>query len=149
MGVKKLGVDNLPGFPFGMDTVSFPKDTTGNPLVRFDWKKGPDHSVNSTGLDRIYEHVKNNGPGLWPAAASALSNIHIGDLRAKVIQRYTYMSTQWKKKQKLEKEAEKRAEEAAELAAADGIVAESEAIESAMTTSGKNARVGAVSVKAT
>jgi hypothetical protein len=151
MGVKKLGVDNLPGFPFGIDTASesFPKDTTGNPLVRFDWKKGPDHLVNSTGLDRVYEHVKNNGPGLWPAAASALSNIHIGDLRVKVVQHYTYMSTQWKKKRKLEKEAEKRAEDAAELAAADGIVAESEAIESAMTTSGKSAHVGAVSVKAT
>ena len=147
--MKKLGVNNLPGFPFGMDTISFPKDTTGNPLVRFDWKQGPDHSVNSSGLDRIYEHVKNNGPGLWPAAASSLSKIHIGDLRAKVVQRYMYMSTQWKKKQKFEKEVEKRAEEAAELAAADGIVAESEAIESAMTTSGKNARVGAVSVEAT
>jgi len=95
MGVKKPGVDNLPCFPFGIDTASesFPKDTTRNPLMRFDWKKGPDHMVNSTGLDCIYKHVKNNGPGLWPAAASALSNIHIRDLRAKVIQHYTYMST--------------------------------------------------------
>jgi hypothetical protein len=59
------------------------------------------------------------------------------------------MLTQWKKKQMLEKEAEKRAEEAVELAAADGIVVESEAIESAMMTSGKNAHVGAGSVKAT
>jgi hypothetical protein len=103
MGVKKLGVDNLPGFLFGVDTAAFPKDMTGNPLVRFNWKQGPDHLVNSTGLDGIYEHVKNNGPSLWPAAASALSNIHTRDLREKVVQRYTYMLTQWKKKQKLEK----------------------------------------------
>ena len=95
------------------------------------------------------KHVKNNGPSLWPAAASALSNIHTRDLRVKVVQCYTYMLTQWKKKRKLEKEAEKRAEEAVELAAADGIVAESEAIESAMMTSGKNACVGTVSVNAT
>ena len=151
MGVKKLGIDNLPGFLFGIDTASksFPKDTIGNPLVWFDWKKGPDHLVNSTGLDCVYEHVKNNRPGLWPAAASALSNIHIGDLRVKVIQCYMYMLTKWIKKQKLEKQAEKRAEDAVELAAADGIVVESEAIESAMMTSGKNTHVGAVSVKAT
>jgi hypothetical protein len=60
---------------------------------------------------------------------------------------YVYVHTV-EKEAKLEKQAEKRVEEAAELAAADGIIAESEAIQSAMKTSGKNARVGALIVKA-
>lgn len=147
MGVKKLGVEYLPGFPFGMDASSFPKDATGNPLVRFDWKHGPDHSINSSTLDRIYDHVKSNGPSLMPAAASALSTIHAGDLKAKVVQRYTYMSTQWKKKQKLDEEAERKAEEAAEQAAADGIIEAIEADARRLSTSVKNSRGGAVRIK--
>jgi hypothetical protein len=146
MGVKKLNAECLPGYPYGMD---LPKNASGNTLVRFDWKQNQDNAINSASLDRVFEHVKINGPHLWPAAASALSQIHDADLRAKVVQRFGYMAKLWKNKRKAEEEAEKKAAEAAEQEAEDGIIAESEAVQSAMTTSAKNARAASVSVKLT
>jgi hypothetical protein len=144
MGVKKLTAECLPAYPYGMD---LPMNASGNTLVRFDWKLNQDSSINSASLDRVFEHVKFNGPRLWPAATSALSQIHDADLRAKVVQRFGYMAKLWRNKRKVEEEAEKKAAEAAEQEAEDGIIAESEAVQSAMTTSAKNARAASVSVK--
>ena len=146
MGVKKLTAECLPTYPYGM---GLPTNASGNTLVRFDWKQNQDSSINSASLDCVFEHVKFNGPRLWPAAASALSRIHDADLRAKVIQRFGYMAKLWKNKRKVEEEAEKKAAEAAEQEAEDGIIAESEAVQSTMTTAAKNARVASVSVKLT
>jgi len=144
MGVKKLTVECLPAYPYGMD---LPMNASSNTLVRFDWKQNQDSMVNSASLDRVFEHVKVNGPCLWPAAASSLSWVHDADLRAKVVQRFGYMAKLWKNKRKAEEEAEKKAAEAAEQEAEDGVIAESEAVQSAMTTSAKNARAMSVSVK--
>jgi len=147
MGVKRLTAECLPGYPYGMDVTALPKNASGNTLVQFDWKQNQDNSINSALLDCIFEHVKVNGPHLWPAAASALSQIHDANLRAKVVQRFGYMAKLWKNKCKAEKEAEKKAAEAAEQEAEDGIIVESEAVQSAMTTSAKNACAASVSVK--
>jgi len=144
MGVKKLTAECLPAYPYVMD---LPMNVSSNTLVRFDWKQNQDSMINSASLDRIFEHVKVNRPRLWPVAASALSQVHDADLRAKVVQRFAYMAKLWKNKRKVEDKAEKKAAEAAEQEAEDGVIAESEAVQSAMTTSAKNACATSVSVK--
>lgn len=131
-----------------MDPSAFPKDASGNALIRVDWKQHADHAINAPALERVFAHVKQNGATLWPLAASALAEILDIDLKAKVVQRFQYMASSYKRKAKDDAEAERKAAEADEIAAADGIADESETLESRMSRSTKNSRAQAVSFAA-
>ncbi|KAF7979472.1 hypothetical protein HWV62_42295 [Athelia sp. TMB] len=93
LGVKKLVPKDLPSYPAGFDRQNdaWPSDETGAKLTRFDCKQKFEHATNQEAYREIMQHVKHNGPTLFPAAAEGLREILEGDLADRVEQRVKYM----------------------------------------------------------
>ncbi|KAG9308194.1 hypothetical protein JVU11DRAFT_12342 [Chiua virens] len=92
MGVQKLEVSHLPGYPMGIgkDTDAWPKDTaTGKPLLCFDWQAGKhDDPVNATALKKVVEHIQTTGNQMSAITKTTLAQILPGEVEKAVRTKY-------------------------------------------------------------
>lgn len=142
MGVNSLDPKNLRGYPHG---ITAPTDVTGKKLLWFDWKYNEKHDINAEGIRKVLEHVRSNGAECHPPATSALLDILDIHLKAKITQRFKYISKKYTEKKREEEEVEARAEAAAEREAEDGEESVIEDVQSKRITAKMRSRVGAVS----
>lgn len=99
LGTGKLVPKSLPSYPYQISRESdaWPADSTRNKLTRFDWKQNIDHATNQNAFIEVLEHIKSNGPVLFPAAAISLSKILEGDLVYRLKARVKYLIKEVKK----------------------------------------------------
>lgn len=148
LSITKLEAKHLPSFPYQIDRVSdaWPRDATGVPLTRFDWKQNHDHQTNQSGITDVFNHVKYNGPTLFPGSAGALCKIFDDHLKEKIVDRFKYMAKQFCGLQK--KGDARRDAETEERETENG--SETEPVEGGDSSrSKKNARVKGVRLKST
>ena len=102
LGIRSLVPRKLPSYPYQIsrESAAWPVDaSTQNKLTRFDWKQTIDHTTNQVAFKEVLEHIKSNGPTLFPAAAESLSRILDGDLTERVRTRVKYLIKEAKKSQ--------------------------------------------------
>ena len=87
MGLTSLDAKSLKGYPHGMD---MPQDATGKQLLHFDWKHNDKWSINSNGINQVFEHIQANGAINHPPAADSMSKMLNHHLREKITQIQIY-----------------------------------------------------------
>jgi hypothetical protein len=148
LGVRILVPKDLPPYPSGFDrqNEAWPKDVTGEKLTRLDCKQRFEDANNQFAFREILQHVKSNGPTLYPAAAEALREILEGDLAARVEKRVRNMLKGMAASRKLKARAEPvDGEEDDGEDDNEGSEAEAGGHRAQMKRSQKNARVQSVS----
>ncbi|KAJ7120567.1 hypothetical protein C8R43DRAFT_1136735 [Mycena crocata] len=107
MGVDKLNGKGLPDYPYGIGEDAWPKDAqTQKPVLRFVWKNAYSDQKNKDGIEKVITYIKVQGTTLVPQVKDALGVITDAHLKEKVISKWKYMQSEWKKVRKEEVDQE-------------------------------------------